>query len=172
MLAKVDGIHEVWKHGISFECNGNIISIEFYPYAWTYCFKVEVDGRGVWAKDTGTVKEILRRLAGGDRWSMMILKLISLLGPESNIAHTRRVFDTKVAKELNDTVKSGREENVLRGLWISVMRWEDLNLADRALEILKEYGDVFVNRKVYRKYLDKFKDVELHLLAKRLSKKR
>jgi len=171
MLAKVDGIDDVSRNGVSLVIGGRIISIHFYPYSWTYCYRVEIDGESVWVGYDDTLREIIRRIASGDRWVIAILKLISLFHHTTSRSHAERLFNSRSGGELNQIMKLRQEKDILKGLWISVMRWGNLPLASQALYVLKEYGDAFVNRKAYHRYLAKFKDAEAYLLAKVLSRK-
>jgi hypothetical protein len=172
MLAKLEGILDVGRHGVTLVANGMKINISFYTNAWSYCFRVDVDGYGVYLESHTTVERLLSLVASGDRWALMMLRLMSMLGYRAGKEHAEKIFNPYRTVELDVDAKCRAERRVLNGIWISIRRWKNAKLAADLYDALTECDDVFLNRKVYSDMLRKLMDVKLYFMADKLTNRR
>jgi len=156
---------DIFQDGVELKLNGADIYVDigFSTSSWTYRYFLKIDGCWVWLENKDTVKNIIDRIASGDRWTIAMFKLMSILGYRYAKKHAERAFGSDRVNKISV------EKMLLEGLWRSFRRTSNLYNANRVLELMKEYEDVFTNKKAYYKYLERFKDADIYALASALS---
>jgi hypothetical protein len=127
----------------------------------------------LWFHDSGSLDIVLSEVLNGNDWARTVLTLVSefsSLYPGLN--HTSRVAEIlteeKRANRCMYNEKSRVEEEILRGLWISVVRWKRRDLAHRVSQFLKENCNTFVNQGRVVRYMHKFSNPLPYIIASTL----
>lgn len=170
MIVKADAIEDIFDNGIMLKANGKTLSIKFNPHAWTYGYEVTIiDSKepleiSAWFSRSEYVEDFLR-LVFEDRWVEAMSKLISAVFEwiPTNLRNYRMLLDSKDRRSV--------EKRLLNSIWISIMKTMNRSSAFKALTVLENYFDVFEDKELVKKYMDRLSNVEIYMVAKELRKR-